>query len=194
LLSTGGPAALASFVDFMQKRTSRMRILSALVAIAAAATSLYGNPARADDMIMHRKPGLWRVTMTMAGAPTGMPAMSMCIDETTDAKMQQMAQSGGMPDCSKNESKRSGNQMVTDSICKIGNSTTTSHGVFTITGDTAYHMDMTTKFDPPMGGQAEHKMSQDAAWAGPCPAGVSPGDMVMPNGMKMNMGKIPGKP
>lgn len=83
--------------------------------------------------------------------------------------MQQMAQNGAKPDCSRNNIKRVGNQMMTDSVCKVGNSVSSSHGVMTFTGDTAYHMDITTSFSPPMVGQAEHKMSQDAAWAAPLP-------------------------
>jgi hypothetical protein len=162
-----------------------------LAGCGSAALALASNPAPAQDIIQ-RKPGLWRITMNMAGAPAGMPAMSMCIDSKTDSSMQQMAQGEGMPECSKKEIKRVGNQMIMDSICKIGNSTSTSHGVMTFTGDTAYHMDVTTSFNPPMAGQAEHKMSQDAAWTGPCPAGVAPGDMVLPNGMKMNMGSMGG--
>jgi hypothetical protein len=180
-----------------------MRKLSGVVLLAGCtmlALAPVSTSAQAQEMIQ-RKPGLWRITMNFAGAPAGMPAMSMCIDSKTDASMQQMAQNGAMPDCSRKDIKRVGNQMIIDSVCKIGNSTSTSHGVMTFTGDTAYHMDMTTTFNPPMGGQAEHKMSQDAAWTGPCPAGVAPGDMVMPNGMKMNMGSMsgmtgrpPGKP
>ena len=167
---------------------------------AIACLTLMSGQAPAQDIIQ-RKPGLWRITMNMGGASAGMPAMSMCIDSKTDSSMQQMAENGAKPDCSRNDIKRAGNQMIMDSVCKMGDSVSTSHGVMTFTGDTAYHMDMTTRFNPPMAGQAEHKMSQDAAWTGPCPAGVAPGDMVLPNGMKMNMGsmgammgKPPGKP
>jgi hypothetical protein len=168
-------------------------IRSTILAASALFAFCWGAaPALAQDIIP-RKPGLWRITMNMAGAPAGMPPITMCLDSKTDANMQQMAQSGEKPDCSKNEVKRSGNQMTMDSVCKIDNSVSTSHGVITFSGDTAYHMDMTTRFNPPMAGQAEHKMSQDAAWTGPCPAGINPGDMVLPNGMKMNMGTM-GKP
>ncbi len=163
-----------------------------LIALSLTLAGLGSLPASADDAIP-RKPGLWRITMSMAGMPTGMPPISMCMDSKTEANMQQMAQSGEKPDCSRNDVKRSGNQMTMDSVCKIADTTATSHGVITFTGDTAYHMDMATSFNPPLAGQAEHKMSQDATWTGPCPAGVSPGDMVMPNGMKMNMGNM-GKP
>jgi hypothetical protein len=36
-----------------------------------------------------------------------------------------------------------------------------------------------------------HDMTLEASWQGPCPAGMQPGDMLLPGGMKNNMLKIP---
>ena len=63
----------------------------------------------------------------------------------------------------------------------------TSHGVMTWTGDTAYHMESKSHWDPPMMGKADNTTTQDGQWTGACPAGMKPGDMVMPGGMKMNI-------
>ena len=63
----------------------------------------------------------------------------------------------------------------------------TSHSVMTFTGDSAYKTDTQTHFDPPMMGRSDSSMAQEAKWAGPCPADMQPGDMIGPNGMKMNL-------
>ena len=38
-----------------------------------------------------------------------------------------------------------------------------------------------------MMGRNESSMTQEAKWAGACPADMKPGDMIGPNGMKMNL-------
>jgi len=38
-----------------------------------------------------------------------------------------------------------------------------------------------------------HKVSIASEWLGACPAGMAPGDMELPNGMKINMLKLGGK-
>ena len=35
-------------------------------------------------------------------------------------------------------------------------------------------------------------MTQDAKWTGPCPADMAPGDVLMGNGMKMNIKQMLG--
>jgi hypothetical protein len=41
-------------------------------------------------------------------------------------------------------------------------------------------------------GQATAVLAQDAKWTGACPAGMQPGDLVMANGMKLNIKTIMG--
>ena len=47
-----------------------------LTAGVAACLTLFSSKVPAQDIIQ-RKPGLWRITMSMGGAYAGMPAMSM---------------------------------------------------------------------------------------------------------------------
>jgi hypothetical protein len=55
-----------------------------------------------------------------------------------------------------------------------------------ITGsfDSGYTMTITTEGD---GIAAERNITIAAKWLGPCAAGQKPGDMIMQNGMKMNL-------
>jgi hypothetical protein len=67
--------------------------------------------------------------------------------------------------------------------------TMTTSGVASGDFNSAYKVDSTTRMNPaPMPQMAESKMTIEAKWAGPCPAGRKPGDMVMANGMVMHMG------
>jgi hypothetical protein len=165
-----------------------MRFLAFVVLTLATTT-----PSSAQDM-PPRKPGLWRVTMTMPGGRPGPGEMRMCIDSKSDAALMKMGAGAAQGRCTKNESRRSGNQMIIDSVCTIGSSVSTSHIVMTMTGDNAYHTDIVSRTEPPLAGQAETHITQDGTWTGACPADMQPGDMMMPNGMKVNMLTMGGKP
>jgi hypothetical protein len=168
-----------------------MKTIVRLAAALATSATVLGGLAWADDL-PPRKPGLWQVDMTMPGAPTQMRGMQMCIDATTDAAMYKMGMSASQGACSKNEIHRSGSTVTADAVCKFGDSQMTTQAVTKFTGDTAYHTDIHTKFDPPMMGRSESVMAQDAKWAGPCPPDLQPGDVVMANGMKMNIKTMAG--
>jgi hypothetical protein len=156
--------------------------LSALTLIAAATL----HPAAADDM-PSRKPGLWQVVMVRSGRNMSANEIKSCIDANTDAEMFKMGMSSAQSICSRMESHRDGDVFTTSAVCKINETEMTSRSVSHFSGNSAYHSDITTKFDPPLMGKSESVMAQDAKWMGPCPPDMQPGDIVMGNGMKMNM-------
>jgi hypothetical protein len=160
-----------------------------------AATLLSAAPALALDMPT-RKAGLWEMKMVFDGG--GMPAQTMrqCIDQATDKAMQ--AQFGGAAQgaCSKQDVKTAGATTTIDSVCKVGVATTTSHIVITGSFDSGYTMKIasTSAGGPPMPGIApggETKMTIEAKHVGACQAGQKPGDIMMSNGMKMNILEMP---
>ncbi len=144
--------------------------------------------ARADDF-PPRKPGLWQVDMTMPNAGHQMPPqqMKMCIDAATDAEMYRLGMNASRGMCDKPEIHRSGSTVAVNTSCRMGDTKVTTQATTKFTGDTAYHTDASTKFEPPMSGHGESAMTQDAKWAGLCPADMQPGDVLMGNGMKMNI-------
>ena len=88
--------------------------------------------------------------------------------------------------------KTSGRTITIDSVCKFGAATTTSHAVVTGSFDSAYKVDVTSTREggPPMPGVApgaQTHMMIEAKWLGVCAAGQKPGDVVMSNGMSMNV-------
>jgi hypothetical protein len=149
-------------------------------------------PALALDMPA-RKPGLWQLTMDFEGRNLPGQTIKQCIDAATDKDMNSLG--GNMQEsCAQRNVQHVGDSIVVDSVCKFGPATTTSHAV--VTGD--FNSAYTVKVDSRRSGAAmpgmpqggEMHMTVAAKWLGPCEAGQVPGDMIMGNGMKMNIRAI----
>ena len=76
-----------------------------------------------------------------------------------------------------------------DATCTTTGKTLTSHGAVTGSFDRAYTMIVTTQGDGIPGGT--RTMTVTAKWLGPCAADQKPGDMIMPNGTKLNILDLP---
>jgi hypothetical protein len=145
-----------------------------------------------------RRPGLWEQTISMAKMKQ---STQLCVDENLEAKMGWWGQQAAKDMCSKTAFSRGLDGSVTfTSTCEMGGAgRTVSKGVATGDFSTAYKVEMqsttTGATTPQMNG--EHRTIIEAAWKGPCPAGMKGGDMVLPGGMKvnlMNMAALSGKP
>lgn len=162
--------------------TPRILFVASLSGLVCLATG-----ARSDDFPA-RKAGLWQVTMTMPSMKMPSNETKMCIDAASDAALQKLGMETAGTVCSRKDISRSGSVVTSDSVCSMGNRQITSHAVMTFTGNTAYHTDIKSHIDPPMtAGREDSTMSQDAKWVGPCPADMKPGDILMPNGVKINL-------
>jgi Protein of unknown function (DUF3617) len=147
----------------------------AVLFLAAA----FAMPAAAADM-PSRKAGLWEVTTHVANHPM---KMQQCIDAATDQAMQSQASSSGA-NCSKRDVQKTATGMTVDSVCTIAGKTMTSHIVASGSFDSNYSMTITSE-----GGSlpAARTITLEAKWLGPCAADQKPGDMLMSNGVKMNI-------
>ena len=136
-----------------------------------------------------RKPGLWELQTGQAGRGGNTPPVKQCIDEATDATMQQWGNQMSEA-CSKRETRREGDVYIIDSDCTVAGSHVIAHGV--IKGDFAssYEGEILSKYNPPLGGMKEGKVVIKARWLGPCEKGQQPGDLIMPGGMKMNVNSL----
>jgi hypothetical protein len=155
-------------------------LVVAALALAVAA------PASAADL-PKRKSGLWDLKMSAAGTPGGAQTMQMCIDEKTDNAAQQSAGAMGKEACTKQDIRREAGRMVVESVCKFGESTATTRSVFTGSFDSAYKVDIKSTYDPPLAGMKEGGTVIEAKWLGPCKPDQKPGDVILANGMKINM-------
>jgi len=168
-------------------RKAQMRLIFPIFALAAA------TPALAIDMPA-RKPGLWELKMTMEGRKLPPQTFQHCIDAATDKEMNTIGANKSAERCSKQDVQRSGSTITVDSVCALGQGTSTSHAVVTGSFDSAYTVKVTSKRE---GGPSipniptETNMTIEATWLGPCKADQKPGDMVMANGMKMNIRDMP---
>ena len=92
--------------------------------------------------------------------------------------------------------KNSGGTLTIDSVCDFGAGTTTSHAVVTGSFDSAYTMKVasTREGGPAMPGVAPGTATHitiEGKHLGACEAGQKPGNVMMANGMKMNVLDLP---
>ena len=151
--------------------------------VAPAATA--GQAAAAPPA---RKPGLW--VQTVKSGDMSQRAQ-VCIDAATDAKISLFGAQAGAGRCAGNRvTPAAGGGWAFESVCDMGSGgTTTTKGV--ATGDMASHYRLTAT-STTTGAQAAQmngarEMSLEAAWQGPCPAGMKPGDMTLDGGVTINL-------
>jgi hypothetical protein len=111
----------------------------------------------------------------------------MCIDEASDNALRQLV--GGMRSetCETSKTAREGDKLVIDATCKVQKTKATTHAVITGKFDTAYKLESKSTFDPPLRGQSEGTTVLEAKWTGACKTGQKPGDIILPNGGKINV-------
>ena len=133
------------------------------------------------------KAGLWESSVAREGAPQKTGSTRMCMDAAVQKEMMDMGMGTMKSMCSKNDIRREGNKVYGSAECKFGDATMKSTSVTTFTGDTAYHAEIKSTTEPPMQGMPSGTAVVDAKWVGPCPTGMQVGDVVLPNGQKVNM-------
>ncbi len=165
-------------------------VMQRLFLVAAALVS--AAPAIAAELPA-RKAGLWEIKMTFDGRNLPAQVMKQCTDADSD-KLMNTNFGGGTPGmtCAKQDFQQVGPVMTMDSVCTFGGATTTSHAVITGSFDSAYTIQVASKREggPPLPGVkpgAETHMTIAGKWLGPCDKGQRPGDVVMANGMTMNV-------
>lgn len=134
-----------------------------------------------------RKPGLWEMKMSQADGKSAPMVSHQCIDARTDQAMRDMGQAMGPNACSKQEMRKEGDKLVVDSVCKMGPSTATSRTVLSGDFGNAYRAEIKSSYNPPLAGRSEGSSVIETRWVGPCKSDQKPGDMIMANGMKMNI-------
>jgi len=169
------------------RRMMPLPLLSPLTLLSLIAMPLVAVAADAPA----RKSGLWEITTSMAGPHAMSQTMQQCVDEKTDKLTENAGMQEARQNCSKNDIRREGSKVVTESVCKFEGTTATTRGEFT--GDFAsnYRGDIRSSYNPPMQGMKDMQMTIAAKWLGPCKAGMKPGDVMMPGGMKFNAAEMP---
>lgn len=146
------------------------------LAAALLATFLCG-AAAAQTGIPQRQSGLW--TTAVDGRDTG---MSLCVDRARDDVMTHMLPSeSSKAQCSRSAPKReAADRVVLESVCQTDSQKKTVRMVFTGDFERQVTADISTTFEPPRKGRAPRSHRFEMRWVGACPAGVQPGQMLMP--------------
>lgn len=170
--------------------------MKAIIATGAclAAASLALGLARAAGLedLPKRKSGLWEMRMVSPDGKRGQMTGRVCIDAATDAALTSFGLGIASQMCSKHDIRVSGNVATIDMVCKIGESQQTSHSTLTYTGNDAYRIEVRSHFDPPFLGKTDSTVTQSARWTGACGSDMRPGDLVMSNGMRINLKEVAG--
>lgn len=134
------------------------------------------------------RPGLWEATTAAPNRSQPRPLVTrLCIGEQTQRHiLEQLAVA--MPKmCSRNQYGMHGGRFVTDSSCTLGASTIEGRTQTTFIRDTAYRTEVVGRVGQ-TGRVAETQRTViDARHVGRCPVGMKPGDMVLPNGLTLNL-------
>ncbi len=143
--------------------------------------------ARAVEMPV-RKAGLWELKMVRTGSPLPEMTMQHCTDETTDRAMTDAAAPMSKEMCSKQDIQKTATGYVSDSVCKVGAMSMTSHSEITGDFNSAYTVKSTAHSEGGAAGAARDSTTTiEAKWLGACKPDQKPGDIVMPGGFKMNV-------
>ena len=136
-----------------------------------------------------REPGLWTQTVSSAGVTQH---SKLCLNALVEPKIPRFAAPapGGVCTGHVAKPKPEGGGWAFEDICDFG-----SGGVVvtigTASGDLvrAYHVEANTETSgaeaPQMNG--ERRMTLDATWKGPCPAGMKPGQLELDGGLKVDL-------
>lgn len=165
-----------------------------LTAVIFAAPLLFSVSASAQDLPA-RKPGLWEIKMAFEGRALPLKDVRHCVDQSTDKMMNSALGLASLQACSKKDVQKSGNTTTIDSVCKIGGANTTSHAVISGNFDSAYSVSVTSMSEGGPKGKGmpkgETHLTIDARYLGPCERGQKPGDIMMGQGLKMNIQNMP---
>jgi hypothetical protein len=144
-------------------------------------------PAAGPAAMPNRKPGLWKQTVSTAGMTQ---TSSICLDKAVESKLAVWGAGASKDMCKQTAMAPTAGGWSFTSTCDMGTGgTTTTKGTVAGSFDTSYKVEASSVTEgagaPQMNG--EHRMLMEATWQGPCPADMKPGDMALPNGMKINM-------
>jgi hypothetical protein len=133
------------------------------------------------------KSGLWEVSRVSTQQGAKARLTTMCLDDSVQAEMREFSMGVAKDMCTQNERQIQGNRMTVKNTCKLGPTTMKTEAVMVFNGNTSYHTEGSSSYDPPFMNMSESKSTVDGKWTGPCKAGQLPGDIVTETGQTINM-------
>ena len=156
-----------------------------VICLCGAALILAHSAAAPAAEQLSRKPGLWEVTTTIDNSSAPPRLVKQCIDAATDALSQSIAGPFSAAVCPDRKVQRSADAVTVDSTCSIAGKPASAHALITGSFDSAYTMKVAAEGALLPGGKMG--MTMAGKWLGPCAADQRPGDIIMANGVKINI-------
>lgn len=150
----------------------------AILFLLSAATADAAEP-------LTRKPGLWEVRTRIDSSNAPPLMVRQCIDAATDQALQSIAGPIDPAVCAQRSVQPGAQATTVDFKCSIGGKAATAHAVITGSFEDAYTLTVTAQGAAIAGGSLS--MTMEGKWLGPCAADQRPGDVIMSNGMKINL-------
>lgn len=162
--------------------------LAALLALATVGTA-------AGPAFPERKPGLWEMRTNAEGPQKDKEmVITQCADAATDKALQEYGLSQPKMNrkfCKEQMRNEAGKMLVHTEVCKQSETTVTRRIVISGDFNSAYRVQSHTTYEPmPRTPPPRDDVVAEMRWLGACPAGMKPGDMAMPGGMKMNIADL----
>jgi hypothetical protein len=142
--------------------------------------------AGADELPI-RKAGLWEIKMVRTGSPLPAITMQHCTDATTDRQMNGMAAPTAQQSCSKQDIRKTASGYASDTVCTVAGRTITSHSDVVGDFNAAYTVTTVSHSEGGPAGARDTTSTIEAKWLGACKADQKAGDVVMPDGRKVNV-------
>ena len=136
-----------------------------------------------------RKAGLWEIKMVRTGSPVPAITMQHCTDATTDRAMNGMASPTAQQACAKQDIRKTATGYASDTVCTIAGRTITSHSDVVGDFNSAYTVTTVSQTNTEGSAAATRNTTStiEAKWIGGCKPDQKPGDVVMPDGRKVNV-------
>jgi hypothetical protein len=136
------------------------------------------------------KEGLWSIHTTSIDNPGNKKnegTRSICRSHEYDMRLRRQTEAKQKQICKTFNENLSGNSLTAESECSVQGSVIKSKTVTTFSSDTSIHSETHSTFTPALFGNAESTMIQDQKYAGACPAGMEPGDLMDASGKIMHV-------
>ena len=159
-----------------------------VIRLCGAAVVLFQISAAASALAaeqLSRKPGLWEVKTTIQNSRAASRVVRQCIDAATDELSQSIAGPFSAAVCAERKVQRSADAVTVDSSCSMGGKPAHAHAVVTGSFDSTYTMTVAAESELLPGGKIT--MTMEGKWLGACTADQRPGDIIMGNGVKVNI-------
>lgn len=129
------------------------------------------------------KEGLWQVhgqIIENPGARKAEFAYRLCRSRAYDKAMDDQVRN--VPGCSTSFDDLGHGRFASASRCTVDNVVIDSKGTTTYESDTAMRSESRATYSPAYHGRTDETLIEDQHYLGPCPAGIQPGDRIMPDG------------